>query len=312
MCDGHDSSIGIHNATSLGGLGLAGPRAAHHAAPDGGGLFVPPVGDVARCTNRPPTQREGTLLHDDQLEHFLNEGLITEIVRPIKSGKEASVILCRANRRSTGEDLLALKRFHPLDRRDFRDDGLYRDGEWIKERRIRVALEKKTRFGREVQGGIWVNREWEALRTLWEAGAPVPRPIERTEEAILMTYIGDEDVAAPQLRSYEPDDLREAEDLFGQLMRAVELMLFRDVVHGDLSPYNVLVWNGRITVIDLPQAVDPRKNRHAQALLERDVGTVCGHFDRYGVPSSPGDLAADLWTGWTHADLVPEDLRGSW
>ena len=250
-------------------------------------------------------------MYDDQLEHFIDEGLITQVLRPIKSGKEASVFLCRANRRSTGEDLVALKRYHPLDRRDFRDDGLYRDGEWIEERRVRVALGKKTRFGREVQGGIWVNREWETLRTLWDAGAPVPRPIERTDEAILMTYLGDEDAAAPQLRAYQPEGKSEAKDLFVQLLRAVEAMLFRDVVHGDLSPYNVLVWDGEVTVIDLPQAVDPRKNRHAQAFLERDVGKICRYFARHGVASSPDRLAADLWTTWTFAELVPEELRGS-
>ena len=105
-------------------------------------------------------------MHDAAFEHFLDEGLIEAVIRPIKSGKEASVHLCRANRRTTGHDLLALKAYHPLNQRDFRDDGLYRDGEWIKERRIRAALEKKTKFGREVQGGIWVNREWETLRML--------------------------------------------------------------------------------------------------------------------------------------------------
>ena len=74
--------------------------------------------------------------------------------------------LCRGNPRTTGEELLALKLYHPLDRRDFRDESMYRDGEWIKERRVRVALEKKTAFGREVQGQIWVDREWEMLRAL--------------------------------------------------------------------------------------------------------------------------------------------------
>ena len=97
-------------------------------------------------------------MRDEAFEHFLDEGLIERVLRPIKSGKEASVHLCRANPRTTGERLAALKLYHPLDRRDFRDESLYRDGEWIKERRIRVALEKKTRFGREVQGGIWVGR----------------------------------------------------------------------------------------------------------------------------------------------------------
>jgi len=251
-------------------------------------------------------------LHDAAFEHFLDEGLIEAVIRPIKSGKEASVHLCRGNRRTTGHDLLALKAYHPLNQRDFRDDGLYRDGEWIKERRIRAALEKKTKFGREVQGGIWVNREWETLRLLSAAAAPVPVPeaIERTEDAILMTYVGDLEFAAPQLRSYVPDDREETQGLLDQLLRAVELMLFNNVVHGDLSPYNVLVWEGRLTVIDLPQAVDPRKNSHAEAFLRRDLERMGTYFERHGLDTPMAEIASDLWTGWTFADLVPEELRG--
>jgi RIO kinase 1 len=248
-------------------------------------------------------------VHDDSLEHFLDEGLIERVIRPIKSGKEASVHLVRANPRTTGEELAALKIYHPLDRRDFRDESLYRDGEFIKERRIRVALEKKTRFGREVQGGIWVGREWETLHALFAAGAPVPRPIESTDNAILMSYIGDEHDAAPQLHRYRPGGAAEDEDLLEQCIRAVERMLFHDVVHGDLSPFNVLVWEGRISVIDLPQAVDPKKNRHAEALLARDVERICEHFTRRGVITDAARIADDLWTAWTFADLVPEELR---
>jgi RIO kinase 1 len=245
---------------------------------------------------------------NDAIDHFLGEGLIEGIVRIIKTGKEASVHLCLANRSTTGEELLALKVYHPLDRRDFRDESVYRDGEWIKERRIRVALEKKTRYGREVQGGIWVNREWETLERLWDAGAPVPKPVARTDDAILMTYVGDEEAAAPQLHRLRPD-ADEAEGLFRQLTRAIELMLYRNVIHGDLSPYNVLVWDGEAVVIDLPQAVDPRKNRHARGFLDRDVDRICAYFARYGVRTSSQRLAADLWTSWQFADLVPEELR---
>jgi RIO kinase 1 len=248
-------------------------------------------------------------LQDNAFEPFLDEGLITKIIRPIKSGKEASVHLCRSDADTTGERLVALKIYHPPDRREFRDEALYRDGEWIKERRIRVAVEKKTAFGREVAGAIWVDREWDTLKTLNEAGADVPRPIMRTDRAILMTYVGDEDDAAPQLRSYRPDHA-EAEELFRQVMRNVELMLYRDVIHGDLSAFNILVWEGQITVIDLPQAVDPRKNKHARGLLERDVVRVCEHFERHGVSTSPGRQTSDLWTAWQFADLVPEELRG--
>jgi RIO kinase 1 len=248
-------------------------------------------------------------VHDEAFEHFFDEGLIERVIRPIKSGKEASVHLCRANPRTTGAELAALKIYHPLDRRDFRDESIYRDGEFIKERRIRVALDKRTRFGREVQGGIWVSREWETLRALSEAGAPVPRPIEVTDRAILMSYIGDEDEAAPQLHRYRERDQAEIGELLEQCLHAVERMLFHDVIHGDLSPFNALVWEGQICVIDLPQAVDAKKNRHAEALLRRDVERICDHFARRGVFRDAATTAADLWTAWTFADLVPEELR---
>jgi RIO kinase 1 len=246
---------------------------------------------------------------NDTIRHFLDEGLITSVIRPIKSGKEASVHLCRANPSTTGLELAALKRYHPLDRRDFRDESIYRDGEWIKERRIRVAVEKKTRFGREVQGAIWVSREYEMLRTLSTAGADVPTPVASSDDGILMTYVGDVDQSAPQLHRYRADR-DEAQALFDQLIKNVELMLYVNVIHADLSPFNVLVWQRRATIIDLPQAVDPRKNRHARRLLERDVERICAHFARLGVRSDPHGIAHDLWTAWTFADLVPEELRG--
>jgi RIO kinase 1 len=153
-----------------------------------------------------------------------------------------------------------------------------------------------------------VSREWETLRALSASGAPVPRPVASTGDAILMSFVGDQERAAPQLRSIRPDP-DEAQDLFEQVLRAVERMLYGNVIHGDLSAYNVLVWEGRVTIIDLPQAVDPRKNRHAPALLERDVRRICDHFARFGVRSSPERLAGDLWTAWQFADLVPEELR---
>ena len=100
---------------------------------------------------------------------------------------------------------------------------------------------------------------------------PVPRPIENTDDAILMSYVGDEDVPAPGSHEYHHDDLDELEGLWNQVHRAIVRMLYRDVVHADLSSYNILVWDGEIVIIDFPQAVDAKKNQHAQAFLHRDV-----------------------------------------
>ena len=147
----------------------------------------PPPGAALSMSGRrsarphPRDDRRRPALYDDEnpndpADHFLGEGLITEVIRIVKTGKEASVHLCRANRSTTGEELLALKVYHPLDRRDFRDESLYRDGEWIKERRVRVALEKRTKFGRHIQSEVWVGREWEMLDSLSEVGVCRPAP----------------------------------------------------------------------------------------------------------------------------------------
>ena len=237
------------------------------------------------------------------------KGSSSKVIRPIKSGKEASVHLCPRQPEHDRRDAGRAEGVPPSGSPAFRDEAIYRDGEFIKQRRVRVAVEKRTTFGKEVAAAIWVDREWETLKTLSAAGADVPKPIMRSDRGLLMTYIGDEDDAAPQLRSYRPDP-DEAEELLRQVIRNVELFLYRNVIHGDLSPYNILVWDGQVTIIDLPQAVDPRKNRHARALLERDLHRVCEHFERFGVRRSADQLTADLWTAWEFADLVPEELRG--
>jgi RIO kinase 1 len=249
-------------------------------------------------------------VHDEAFEHFFDEGLIEAVLLPLKHGKEASVHLCRANPRTTGEELVALKLYHPLHKRDFRDEGLYRDGEFIKERRVRAALDRKTKYGREVQGGLWVSREWETLVKLSGVGAPVPRPIECTDDAILMTYVGDRGAPAPRLQEYAVDDREELEAIWEHVASGIEHMLYRDVVHGDLSAYNVLVWEGETFLIDFPQAVDPKKNGHAAAFLERDVRRIGAWFEHRGLQLPWDEIAAELWTAWTFADLVPGELRG--
>jgi RIO kinase 1 len=75
-------------------------------------------------------------------------------------------------------------------------------------------------------------------------------------------------------------------------------MLKHHVIHGDLSAYNVLYWNGQIKIIDLPQIVDPRTNPNARGIFYRDVERVCDYFARYGIQSHPRGLARELWEGY--------------
>lgn len=245
---------------------------------------------------------------EDSTEFFFDEGLIHRVIRPLKTGKEASVHLCAADKDKTGFDLAAMKVYHPLDRRDFRDESIYREGEWIKDDRVRRALQTKSRFGREVQAGTWVYREWECLQKLSRTPVPAPRPIAWNDDAILMTFVGDTATAAPRLKETRPDP-ETLEALWQQTRSAVGQMLLNDVVHGDLSPYNILVWDRKATLIDFPQAVDPKLNQNAETLLKRDLQRVGEWFTRAGLGISWEETADELWFSWLHADLIPADYR---
>ncbi len=247
------------------------------------------------------------MLEPHVVEPFIEEGFITEVLRPLSSGKEATIHLCRAGEFAPGHDLVTLKAYRARERRDFRNHQTYTAGRVVRGRPGR-AIATKTRFGREVDDALWQGHEWETLRALHAVGVAVPTPIITFGSAILMEYIGDRSGSAPQLKDLSPDP-GEARDLFDQTMREIERMLFHNVVHGDLSPFNLLVWQDRVRVIDLPQAVDPRFNPNAWDLLERDLRNVGTWFARYGVDLDVASTAADLRVGFEFAELVPPDLE---
>jgi len=241
------------------------------------------------------------VFEDTWFDDLQSEGYITDVIRPLKSGKEASVHLCRGAP-STGEALLAAKVYRPRAARSFKNDAAYTAGRVITNARTRRAVQGKTRFGREVEERMWVGREYETLREVHTAGAEVPRPVACSDTAILMEYVGDEDEAAPQLKDVRLSE-REAAHVFERLLQNVEVFLSRNLVHADLSPFNVLWWNGEIRIIDFPQAVDARTNPNARDLLWRDIEHVCRFAARFGVDRDPAKLASGLWDRFLLARL---------
>jgi RIO kinase 1 len=83
----------------------------------------------------------------------------------------------------------------------------------------------------------------------------------------------------------------------------IERMLACHRIHADLSAYNILYWDRSIKIIDFPQAVDPRINRHAESLLARDVERVCQYFGRQGLKTDAPALSADLWSRYMRGEL---------
>jgi RIO kinase 1 len=235
------------------------------------------------------------------LKSFLNDGTIIEVLGELKSGKEGTVYCCRPNQKF-GVGLAAAKVFRSREHRTFRNQAIYRHGMVILNKRNARAVKKKTAWGRQVESGTWTHHEWEILQVMSSGGAPVPKPLALCDGVLLMEYIGDEVTAAPKLQEVglEPGAAR---PLFDDLVKTIELFLRLNWIHGDLSPYNVLYWRDRLTVIDFPQAVDARTNPSALDLLVRDLHNICGYWRRYGVEADGERLARRMWAQYRTARL---------
>ncbi len=110
---------------------------------------------------------------------------------------------------------------------------------------------------------------------------------------LMIQLIGSVEQAAPRLVHARLD--RDAlADAWTQLVDAMHSMIRSGVVHGDLSPYNLLWDDGRLVVIDFPQSVDPIAHPEGIALLERDVANVTHWFTRRGIPCDPSQLFSSL------------------
>src|SRR5690349_10560327 len=178
----------------------------------------------------------------------------------IKTGKEADVHLLRrwvpdGTSRPAQDSFLAAKRYRTGEHRMFHRDSGYQEGRRVRRSREMRAMANRTSFGRDLLAGQWAVAEFSALSMLWSLGAPVPYPVQLLGTEVMLEFIGaDDGTAAPRLAQCRPDG-RELADLFAQCAEAMLLLARGGFAHGDLSAYNLLVDDGRLVMIDLPQIV---------------------------------------------------------
>jgi RIO kinase 1 len=213
----------------------------------------------------------------------------------VKSGKEADLYLIE---RSVPGDpaqasVLAAKRYRSTDNSDFHRSAEYREGRRTRRSRDSRAVEKGTTYGRAFAAGQWAAAEFDALSLMYQRGAPVPYPVQVDGTEVLMEFIGDGTAAAPRLAQSrgEPAELA---PLLEQVIDAMRIFARAGYAHGDMSAYNLLVHQGRIVVIDLPQIVDAVTNPGGIALLHRDCVNIAEWFSRRRVECDAEAIFADL------------------
>lgn len=214
----------------------------------------------------------------------------------LKTGKEADVFLLE--RGVPGDPsrhtLLAAKRYRSTEHRSFHRSSVYTEGRSIRNTRDARALAKKSDHGREVAAAQWSFAEFEALCRMWELGAPVPYPVQVNGTEVLMEFLGDADgTAAPRLAQAR-GDRTELQGYYAQVVDLMRIFAAAGFAHGDLSAYNLLVHEGRVRVIDLPQIVDIIANPQGLDLLHRDCVNICDWFTRRRVECDAEELFAEL------------------
>jgi RIO kinase 1 len=237
----------------------------------------------------------------EALQVLLDDGIIDEVRRQLKSGKEASVYVVRC-----GLEVRCAKVYKDMGTRSFQARAQYQEGRKVRGSRQARAMAKSTSYGRKEQESAWKNTEVDALYQLVAAGVRVPQPFGFFSGVLLMELVMDaEGHSAPRLGEVDlaPEQARE---FHAFLIRQVVRMLCVGLIHGDLSEFNVLVGPEGPVIIDLPQAVDAAANNNALAMLQRDVGNITETLGRFAPELLETDYANEMWALFEQGLLLPE------
>lgn len=226
--------------------------------------------------------------NNNYLEDLKGRGLLDELVCIIKSGKEASVYLGRSENIYT-----AVKIYMDLRVRSFRKDDVYRDGRFIGDVRLQKAIDQGSKTGLDAHQILWVGEEFRQMKSLFEKGVPVPRPIAQSGLVIVMEFIGEDGIAAPRISDLDLEK-DEAEEAFSQSLKILKQILSLGRIHGDFSAFNIL-WNkGKAVVIDFPQVMGIKQNIMAKDILLRDINSFCKSFKRFKIEIDQEKIYRDM------------------
>ncbi len=209
------------------------------------------------------------------------KGIIKAMGGVISTGKEANVFY--ADGFFDGEEIPLAVKIYRIETSEFyrMDEYLFGDKRFD----MRRISKKELIF-------IWTEKEFRNLRRAYEAGVNVPRPIAYLKNVLIMQFIGEDEIPAPTLAEIGSrlPEYTEPKKLFDKIVENIR-KLYKDaeLVHADLSEYNIMLFNDEPYFIDMSQSVlldHPFSERY----LERDIKNVVRFFSKFGIKKDPVEL----------------------
>jgi len=202
---------------------------------------------------------------------LISEGHFDGLESTIKMGKEANIFSAKKGSKRV------MVKIYRLEACDF--NGMF---DYIKEDPRYIGLGGKKRkviFH-------WVQREFRNLQKAREANVPVPKVLKFKNNIIVMDFIGEGDEIAPMLKDKKPKDPKK---FFNQVIDNMRKLHKAELVHADLSAFNILNFNEKAVFIDFSQTTSI-KNLRSDEYLERDVKNIVNHFKKLGLKLNEEDI----------------------
>ena len=240
------------------------------------------------------------------LQALMDDGLIDAVLRPLKSGKEAAVYVVRS-----GDEVRCAKVYKDMAQRSFQQRVQYQEGRKVRGSREARAISRGSKYGRRQQEDEWKNTEVDALYQLRDAGVRVPEPFTYSHGVLVMELVvGADGQSAPRLGEVDLTPAQ-AREFHAFLVREVARMLCIGLIHGDLSPYNVLVSPEGPVIIDLPQVVSAAGNNAARTMLLRDVNNLTAWLGGWAPELLDTWYGEEMWALYEAGELQPDsELTG--
>jgi RIO kinase 1 len=128
---------------------------------------------------------------------------------------------------------------------------------------------------------LWASKEYKNLKRASKVGLSVPKPLFVKNNILIMEYIGFRSTPAPLLKDIR--NLKQPLDLFNKILSFIKALYQKaNLVHGDLSEFNILYHNQKPVIIDISQAVSTQHPK-AEIFLVRDIKNIFKYFEKLGI-----------------------------